>query len=154
MAHQNIFFLPCLQLPARFCIIEFANKDSAKNAVDYEPHILNSQRLVVRPRSFKELKLQPYFPWEKEKEEREKKMLPWNRANEPMDEGPPPPPQQSGLLGDGPGQFRPRPGEEQFYMDDNFDQGPGFMGGGQWIEGGMRGGGRGGFGGRGKKHNL
>ncbi|CAG2210021.1 TUT1 [Mytilus edulis] len=143
------------KLPARFCIIEFGSKEGATKAVEYEPHILNSSRLTVRPRSFRELKLQPYFPWEKEKEEKESRMLPWNRGEEDEDVnemGPGPgfggPPQLPSLLGAGPGPFRGgHPGDEQFYMDDNFDQGGGFGGGGQWIEGGGRGGG---FGGRGR----
>lgn len=143
-------------MPARFCIIEFGSKEGATKAVEYEPHILNSSRLTVRPRSFRELKLQPYFPWEKEKEEKESRLLPWNRGEEDEDVnemGPGPgfggPPPLPSLLGAGPGPFRGgRPGDEQFYMDDNFDQGGGFGGGGggQWIEGGGRGGG---FGGRG-----
>ncbi|CAC5404302.1 MTPAP [Mytilus coruscus] len=140
------------KMPARFCIIEFGSKEGAKHAVEYEPHILNSSRLTVRPRSFRELKLQPYFPWEKEKEEKERRMLPWNRGEEEEDidnMGPGPglggPPQLPSLLGAGPGPFRGgHPGDEQFYMDDNFDQGGGF--GGQWIEGGRGGG----FGGRGR----
>lgn len=138
------------KMPARFCIIEFADKDSAKQSVDYEPHILNSCRLTVRPRSFKELKLQPYFPWEKEKEDKEKNMLPWNIPQDDfMDPGPygggPPGPGPS-LLGAGPGNFGPP--DDQFYMDDMYEGG---QYGGPWIEGGPRGGygGRGGFGGRG-----
>lgn len=114
------------QVPPRYCIVEFQKKESAKNAVDYEPHILNSCRLTVRPRSFKELKLTPYFPWEKEKEEEEKAMLPWNQNRGDMGPGPD---------SQGPG-FGGPPGEEEFYMDD-FDYGGNFRGyGGRGAMGG------------------
>lgn len=131
---KSSYFLSFQQVPPRYCIVEFQKKETAKNAVDYEPHILNSCRLTVRPRSFKELKLTPYFPWEKEKEQKEQAMLPWNQmGGGDMGAGPGGPP-ESGILGRGPpgfggpaGGFGGPPGEEQFYMDD-FDQSGNFRG--------------------------
>ncbi|XP_033733315.1 speckle targeted PIP5K1A-regulated poly(A) polymerase-like [Pecten maximus] len=50
----------------QYAIIEFKYEQAADNCLGYtNPHILNSTKLNVRKRDFKELSEQPYFPWQK-----------------------------------------------------------------------------------------
>ncbi|XP_060074932.1 speckle targeted PIP5K1A-regulated poly(A) polymerase-like [Ylistrum balloti] len=52
----------------QYAIIEFKYDQAADNCLSYtHPHILNSTKLNVRKRDFKELSETPYFPWQKER---------------------------------------------------------------------------------------
>lgn len=50
----------------QYAIVEFKYEQAANNCLSYtHPHILNSTKLNVRKRDFKELSETPYFPWQK-----------------------------------------------------------------------------------------
>ena len=53
--------------------------DTAKAVASYEHHVINSQRLEIRPRTFKELRTEPYFPWQRQENNKE---MPWQKYNE------------------------------------------------------------------------
>ncbi|OWF46345.1 speckle targeted PIP5K1A-regulated poly(A) polymerase-like [Mizuhopecten yessoensis] len=61
----------------QYAIVEFTYDQAAENCLRYtQPHIVNSTRLNVRKRDFKELSEQPYFPWQKPKSQQQHS---WNQ---------------------------------------------------------------------------
>lgn len=66
------------KVPA-FAIVEFKSADTARSVATYGQHVINSQRIEIRPRTFKELRTEPYFPWQREDNNRD---LPWQKYNE------------------------------------------------------------------------
>lgn len=65
------------KVPA-FAIVEFVSADTARSVATYGQHVINSQRIEIRPRTFKELRTEPYFPWQREDNNKD---LPWQKYN-------------------------------------------------------------------------
>ncbi|XP_062595778.1 uncharacterized protein LOC134257153 [Saccostrea cucullata] len=63
------------KVPA-FAIVEFVSPDTVKTVTSYGQHVLNSQHVEIRPRTFKELRTEPYFPWQRQENNKD---MPWNR---------------------------------------------------------------------------
>ncbi|XP_061181698.1 poly(A) RNA polymerase, mitochondrial-like [Saccostrea echinata] len=63
------------KVPA-FAIVEFVSPDTVKTVTIYGQHVINSQHIEIRPRSFKELRTEPYFPWQRQENNKD---MPWNR---------------------------------------------------------------------------
>lgn len=52
--------------------------DTAKTVASYGQHVINSQRIEIKPRSFKEMRTEPYFPWQRQENNKE---MPWQKYN-------------------------------------------------------------------------